>query len=358
MESTLFLDQKYIGLISPYLERFHKQDDSLYNFRCPICGDSSKNKYKARGYFYRHEGSMLMKCHNCNESMPFGVFLKKFEPTLYREYSRDKFLESGGKVRRAEDYYTDDDKEEIKPEPAPVPTNALNIPCINELPFDHYAAKYVRERQIPKEKWYRLFYTPVFCQMIAEVIPLYYQIERHKAQLKWKEPRLVMPYYDRDKKLLGMQGRAFDDNSHKRYIVAKVTEDSPKIYGLDEIDPSQTVYVLEGPIDSLFLPNALATMDGSLHTIDPLLGGLKLINRVLLPDNQPYNSGVCRSIRSAIDSGEAVVLWPSDIEQKDINAMVTDGGLSVYEILKIIEKRTFRGLSAKFEFGRWQKINR
>lgn len=356
MQSSLILDQKYIGLISPYLDRFHAQDASTFNFRCPLCGDSKKSKWKARGYFFKHESSMMMKCHNCHESMPFGAFLKRFDPSLYREYNVESYIERGGRISKSEDYYTDDDAP-APAKPKPVTSTYLNITCVSDLDSGHYAQQYVRSRQIPKDKWYRIFYSPVFCLTIGEVFPHYYDIPRHKAQLKWKEPRLVMPFYDREKNLIGIQGRAFDETAVKRYIVAKASEDSPKIYGLDEVDPTQTVYVLEGPIDSLFLPNALATMDGSLHTIDPLLGGLTLINKVLVPDNQPRNSGVCSSIQKAIDAGENVVLWPSDIDQKDINDMVVNGHLTPSEILSIIDRRTFKGLSAKFEFGRWRKTN-
>lgn len=353
MQSTLFIDQKYIGLISPYLERFHKQDDTVYNFRCPLCGDSKKSKYKARGYFFRHDSIMMMKCHNCHTSISFSKFLEKFDGTLFREYKTECYIEGGGRVSQASDFYTDDDQ---KPAPEKPKTNQLNIPCVSDLPADHYARKYVTGRMIPKDQWRRLYYSSVFSQTLGEVFPDYYTVDRHKTLLRSKEARLVMPYYDREKRLIGLNGRAFEEK-FKRYIIAKASESSPKIYGLDEIEPGLPVFVLEGPIDSLFLPNALAVMDGKLHGIDHLLGGLGGINKILVPDNQPRNPDVCRSIRAAIEADETIVLWPSDIEQKDINAMVTDGNLSVYEILKIIERRTFRGLSAKLEFSRWQKIN-
>jgi predicted restriction endonuclease len=44
-----FVDVKYINLISARFQKFKKVKNNLYNFRCPICGDSQRNKNKARG---------------------------------------------------------------------------------------------------------------------------------------------------------------------------------------------------------------------------------------------------------------------------------------------------------------------
>lgn len=359
-KNTLFHDQKYIALLEPYLDRFQKLDNDLWNFRCPICGDSEKSKYKARGYFHSHEGIMMMKCWNCHVAMPFYAFLKQFDPSLYRRYSTELFSEQKGFSRhtRPEDFYTDDDKE---PEPAKLLPPLIHRPnlrmdCISDLPWNHYARTYVRERKIPENKYYRLYHSPVFVETIRKLFPTFFDVERHQQLEKNKEPRLVLPFYDHLGNLIGLNGRSYDRKSKKRYIVAKAHDDVSKVYGLDEVKPTEQVFVVEGPIDSLFLPNAIATMDGQLHGVDAKTGGLRLLNRVLCPDNQPRNRDVCRAINAAIDAEESIVLWPSAIEQKDINEMITDGGLSIHEILEMIEKNTFRGLSARLRFSRWQKI--
>ena len=46
------VDSKYIGLVSSRLPKFKRIKPNLYNCRCPICGDSQKQRNKARGYFY------------------------------------------------------------------------------------------------------------------------------------------------------------------------------------------------------------------------------------------------------------------------------------------------------------------
>ena len=59
------VDSKFIGLVSSRLQKFKKIKTDLYNFRCPICGDSQKNKSKTRGYLYSVKEDVNFMCHNC-----------------------------------------------------------------------------------------------------------------------------------------------------------------------------------------------------------------------------------------------------------------------------------------------------
>ena len=77
------VDSKYIGLVSSRLPKFKRVKANLYNFRCPICGDSQKHKNKARGYLYPIKVNTNFKCHNCGASMSFNNFLKEIDPTLF-----------------------------------------------------------------------------------------------------------------------------------------------------------------------------------------------------------------------------------------------------------------------------------
>ena len=86
-----WLDHKYIGLVSSRLDKFKRKGPNLYNFRCPICGDSSKNKTKARGFVYAKKGNYFFMCHNCGASMSFYNFLDKVDPDLLKEYSLERY---------------------------------------------------------------------------------------------------------------------------------------------------------------------------------------------------------------------------------------------------------------------------
>ena len=82
----LYIDTKYINLVSPRLERFHWKKTSLAVCRCPVCGDSSKTKSKVRFYFYEKGGEFFVRCHNCDYSTTLGGFLKRMDGNLHRQY--------------------------------------------------------------------------------------------------------------------------------------------------------------------------------------------------------------------------------------------------------------------------------
>ena len=92
------IDTKYIGLVSSRLPKFKKVKADLYNFRCPVCGDSQKHKNKARGYIYGIKNNANFKCHNCGASMSLNNLLKKLDTTLHKQYTLEKFKEGHGVV--------------------------------------------------------------------------------------------------------------------------------------------------------------------------------------------------------------------------------------------------------------------
>ena len=85
------IDSKYINLVSSRLQRFKRVKADLYNFRCPICGDSQKNKSKTRGYLYAIKANVNYKCHNCGASMSLNNFIKQIDPVIAKQYAFEKF---------------------------------------------------------------------------------------------------------------------------------------------------------------------------------------------------------------------------------------------------------------------------
>ena len=51
------------------------------------------------------------------------------------------------------------------------------------------------------------------------------------------------------KNLIGIQGRSlkFADPKSVKYITVMFNDNAPKIYGLDEVQKDQTIYITEGP---------------------------------------------------------------------------------------------------------------
>lgn len=334
---SLYIDKKYVSLVSTKLERFKQKSEFLWNFRCPICGDSHKNKLKTRGYFYRRKSDLMFQCHNCGTSLSLGNFLKTMDRSLFREYQLERYKEeSGGNVAKP-------DFEWAKTKPV-FAQKAINLPTIASLPDGHDAKKYLLKRKIPRDKFNDIFYTDSFKAFVLELLPEY-------DKTLYEEKRIVFPFYDEDKKLLGFQGRAMGDSKVK-YITVKVDDDNRKVFGLDRVDFTKKVYVVEGPIDSLFLQNSLATMDASLSNIAILLGNH---NYVFIHDNEPRNTDIVRQMNRTISQGKNIFIWPQDIKAKDINDWILTGA-TPSEIQRIIDTNTFEGLRAKLEFDRWKKV--
>ena len=320
------VDSKYIGLVSSRLQKFKRVKSDLYNFRCPICGDSTRNKNKARGYFYLVKNNTNFKCHNCGASLSFNNFLKELDPTLHKQYTLEKFKE--GHTGRG--FVVEAPKLEFK---KPVFKKALDLPKASEVP----AAKvYLEKRKLNPEKFY---FADKFKEWTNTQKVTFDTIGRD-------ESRIIIPMYDKDNNLIGFQGRSLVPNSVK-YITVMLDEEAPKIYGLNEVDEQLPIYVVEGPFDSTFVNNsvALCGSDGDVRC-------LKGSSIVFVYDNEPRNREIVNRIGKCISRGESVVIWPSGIVEKDINDMILAG----HDVQSVIKLNTYSGLEAKVKFNNWKKI--
>ena len=335
---SVFIDRQFLLRVSPKLQKFTQKKEDLYNFRCPLCGDSSKNKTKARGYVYRKKNDYLYMCHNCGASTSFYNFLEKVDATLVKEYSLERYKNG----EHGNNNYVKPTFEEFKSE-TPKFRTKFDIPTVQSLPEEHFAKVYVQSRKIPESFHEDLYFAQDFKGFVEGL-----KIE--KEGLKEDDPRLVIPFYDEDKNLVAFQGRALGE-SKLRYITVKTDSENHKMFGTDRIDKEQMVYVVEGPIDSMFLENAIATADSNLMAAAKHYDKEKL---VLVYDNEPRNKELHKQMEKAIEEHYNVVIWPEMIEEKDVNDMVLNG-FSPDEIQDIISKNTFVNLRAKMEFVNWKK---
>lgn len=330
---SVYIDRKFLLQVSPKLLRFTQKKTDLYNFRCPFCGDSQKNKLKARGFIYRKKNDYFYTCHNCHVGHTFYNFLKFIDSNLVREYSLERYKDG----ETGNHNYT-------KPTfniPKPVFKQKIELESIESLPDNHFAKQYVANRQIPKDRWTELYFAPDFKLFVES-----FGIEK---DLKEDDPRLIIPFYAANKNLIGFQGRALSE-SKIRYITIKLDEEAPKIFGLDKLK-SGTTYVVEGPIDSMFIDNAIATADANLTSIED-----EHFNElVLVYDNEPRNKDIVKQITKAIKEQFQVVIWPATIESKDINEMILSG-LTKEHLMSIIKEHTYSGLRAEIELNNWRKI--
>jgi hypothetical protein len=148
------------------------------------------------------------------------------------------------------------------------------------------------------------------------------------------------------------QGRALDSKSKTRYITIVNDETTPKVYGLDSVDFNKKTYVFEGPIDSMFVPNSIATAGGDLVST---VKDLPKKNLVVVYDNEPRSVDTKKKLDKAIINGYNVCIWPSNLEHKDVNDMIL-AGLSTDFVRYIIDTHTYNDLRAKLALNTWSKV--
>jgi len=319
------IDSKFIGLVSSRLEKFKRVKSNLYNFRCPICGDSKKNKSKTRGYLYAVKANTNFKCHNCGASMSLNNFLKQVDPAIHKQYVLEKF-KSGHTGRN---FVIDEPDFKFE---APKFKKKIDLPKASENPN---SAGYLTARRLDPTQFY---YAKKFKKFVNTLKPTF-------DDTRYDEERIIIPLYY-EKNLIGFQGRCIDPNPVK-YITVMLDDDAPKIYGLDNIRRDAPVYVTEGPFDSTFVRNSIA-MCGADADVDKW----GVSNPVWIYDNEPRNREITNRISKTIDSGQPVVIWPNGIDDKDINDMVMSG----LDVQSVIESNTYSGLEAKLKFNTWKKI--
>ena len=337
----LHIDVQYVQLLGPRLRNFKKKGDYLWNFSCCICGDSPTNPRKARGYIYRTKTDLFYRCHNCGAGTNLGNIIKHVDGNLYKQYVVDRYREG------ATQYNSHKDIGKLLPVASRQiirETNVLDgLKSISDLPETHPAVKYVASRLIPRQYWDVLYYAPKFMAWVNIVTPNF--IEGKFTD----HPRLVIPFFNTDGKCFAFQGRAFGKESPK-YLTIKIDKDAQKIYGLDRIDVSKKVYVVEGPIDSLFLPNAVASAGSNL---DIFISDSVSAPTVII-DNEPRNKEITKQLDKYIRLGYNVYIPPDNLLAKDINDLAMSG-MSQSEIVSLIDSNTFTGIAATLRFTQWRK---
>jgi len=341
--NTLWIDIKFANLISSQLELFKvkKSNPYLANFRCPVCGDSKKNKKKARGYVFQHKTALFYRCHNCGASMAFSKFIDMINSGLSKQYRLEKYKESDEEKKKEPDITS------FAP-PKFMSSGVLKkLKKISQLAHDHPAKLYVEKRQIPANQHFKLFYCPKFNAFVNEFLsPGMFD----DIALKNDEPRLIIPFINEKKEVFAIQGRSFR-KSGLRYITIKIDKEAPLIYNMDSIDQTKNVYCVEGPIDSMFIPNSIAVGGADLKRVNEVLTTDKVI---YIFDNQPRNREIINIMQRGSKDGQRMVVWPDNIKEKDINEMVMNGR-SQSEILNIINYNTHSGLALKMKINTWSR---
>ena len=338
---STYIDIKFLNLLSSRLQKFKRKSENLFNFRCPHCGDSQKSSTKARGFVYRKKNDMFFKCHNCGVGQSLGNFIKFMDPLLHKEYVFERFKDGKDVTVKSELDFT--------PSKVLKKKNRYDKALSQLLPFHqlvktHSAKKFVYDRLIPKEHWDKFFFCSNFYEWSNKIIPGKF------PSLKQDHPRVIIPFYDRSGSFFAYQGRAFGKEQPK-YITIKFDKTKQKIYGLDRIDLNKPVMITEGPIDSLFLDNAIALAGSDAD------GGINIQHQqcTMIFDNEPRNEHIVNKMIQAVDKNFNLVVWPKTLEHKDINDMIISGK-SAAQVQSLIYNSTHSGLTALQHINNWKRI--
>ena len=328
-----YIDVKYIQMVSPRLTLFTKKKADLFNFRCPYCGDSQKRKNKARGYLFKIKNDFVYKCHNCGVGRTLSNFLRDQDTLLHDQYIMEKFKD--GK-------FTGKHSTVPKPKfnfktPDFVKTDT-GLEKISDLNIFHEARKYLEQRGIKDLDYF--YYCPKFKEWTNKQ-------KKTFDTLRQDHPRIIIPFKDKEGNLFGYQGRSLARNAKLRYITIMLDEEQPKIFGLDRIDTKKSIYITEGPFDATFIKNSVA-MAGS----DIDIRSFDWSDHIWIFDNEPRNREIVTRISKVVDRGDKVVIWPNNIQQKDINDMSLGG----HDVQKMVESNVYQKLEAKLKFNNWKKV--
>ena len=341
-----YIDTKYVNLISPYLQQFKKKGDFLWNFRCPYCGDSKKHRTKARGFVFRKKNDLFYKCHNCGVGATLGKLIEYLDLNTHKDYIMERYKTGSDTITpkpefkfNAPVFNKNKSSKGKKLEPSSE-SIVKELKSISELPHEHPARKIDEQRKLPKDSYKDLFLCPEFYKFTNKLIPNKF------PSLDGDHPRLLIPFRDEEGEIFAYQGRAFG-NEQPKYLTIKL-QDRDKIFGLDRVNKKEEVYVVEGPLDSLFLDNCIAVAGADMPSLN--------CDFTVVFDNEPRNKEICKLIKKTIKSGVKICLWPDTMKYKDINDMIL-GGYTKEEVQKIIKNNTYQSASAAVRFATWRKIN-
>ena len=342
---SLSIESKYVRLLSHRLRNFKQKNDYLWNFSCPFCGDSQKNLTKARGYVFQKGTNLFYRCHNCGVSTNVGNLIKHMDNSLHKEFVLERYKSGeSGFSNFKEPTFDIPSPRFDKVEKQKIFEHAE---WCDKLPSGHFCLEYLTKRKIPQKFHSKLLFTQHYKQFCDTLVP-------NHGKTIVDDARLVIPFYDKYNDLIAVSGRALETSDKTlRYVTLRTNDSKDKLlYGMDRVDLSETVKIVEGPIDSLFLTNCIASGDTNLVLTSDEISSDK---KVLIFDNEPRNKEIVKMMQNAIRLGNDIVIWPNNIAGKDINEIIL-GGITSDELEGIISSNTFSGLQAQTKFVFWKKV--
>jgi len=282
---------------------------------------------------------MFFKCHNCSASHNLANLIKLVDRPLYDQYILERY--KGSKPANDAESLFDKFKTNTKQKLKSTPLQGLT--AFSNIENDHPAKQYLIKRKLPEDYFDRLYYCDKFQAFVNKLRPgTFNELNKH-----YEHPRLIIPFYDVDGEVFALQGRAFGKEQPK-YLTIKLQENKQKIFGLERINLHKRLYIVEGPLDSLFLENCLAAGGADLQL------PVEKKDVVFIFDNEPRNKEIIDRMYKLIDKSYMITIWPEGTKEKDINEMIMNGKTKE-QIQKIISDNTYSGLSAITQLNSYKR---
>ena len=334
-----YIEEEYLRRVSYKLRNFTSKGNHKYIFSCPICGDSKTKRTKARGCAKDYGGKLMISCLNCSHTFKtFPKFLEQLDSLMYKDFVMDSFANKMVKevVKFEEgDYFKVLETRKYRP------NIFSSLTELKYLPDDNLGKKTALDRMLPITER-EMYYVENFIEWTKG------HTDKFRTVTGDIHPRIIFPFKARDGHYIGYTARSLKGEEPKYFRIFIDDEEKEKFYGIDLLDETKQVYVLEGEIDSMFIPNAIAVSNGKLDTY---------LNKdaIYLPDADKRNPHIVKGISKLLDRGLKVCLLPDDAPGKDINEIIKSG-YSIDKLMNMVHNNVYQGLVGKMKFSTWSKV--
>lgn len=325
MDFSLIPDHVYRDAIATcFSDRLLTQKSGGYNFRCPICGDSTDKETDTNAWILTDGGRYWYHCFKgkCGYSKPFISYLKEFNRSIYENVLLNAYVNDGKKSR---DVFIEDKRKASRLSNGTGIESFDNgelISIMEDERICHRAIDIVKARKIPESiysKWFVAKYDKRFRKNNGGKGNVYAN-------------RIIIPFYRLGGKWNYFLARDMKEKSDRRYLKPDTDKE---LFNIDWIDINTKCFVTEGEIDSCFIDNCVGIGGTSgvrkLFELFPSLRDTHKRNLVFIWDNDEAGE---KMRLQTVKRGYAYFDWttvkkredvPDSVKIKDINDLVLYG---------------------------------
>ena len=328
------LPQSYvIQNIYTYCKRpTYRKYQGTYNAECCVCGEGASAGRKRRLFYFVND--RYFYCFNCSRSWQ--------EVNWLQEVSKKTFTEI---VRESKQYDNTSDVirqlsavELPKPDVPYLPDDCVDLTDVNQI--DYYSGT-TQDKLVKQALNYcssRKLFTAV---NKPKTFYISFEDKVHKN-------RLIIPFYSEKNKIESYQSRSLNGDDYPKYLT-KYGEKC--LYGENNINPEiPYIFVFEGPIDAMFVRNAVA-IGGASATEKQMQFLNKCIGYevIYVYDNDKNNGEMDAKIQKLIKQNKRIFIWPKEFSKfKDINEVCVNLSLDEFPYKYIIDN-SYTGIEAQLK---------